>query len=178
MSTDQSSSTSSSAPDSFARLARLAAAFGGAAGGFRDHDVFESIGEALAATGEFADVVLGEVVDQGNYGADRIPMAVVTPVQWDESDESDPINLIRRVSYRLTLIVRDENPGSRFDSLDRLSSVVQNALDGSALNGGCLPALSKLRQGRYDQGPGHPEQRLTLLGEFSYIVGGFQDHVS
>jgi hypothetical protein len=178
MSTIRSFSPSSSISDRNARLAPPSTSSGRSVGGFRDHDVFASICEALAATGEFADVVLGEVVDQGNYGADRIPLAVITPVQWDESDESDPINLVRRVSYRLTLIVRDENPGSRFDFLDRLSSVVQNALDGSALNGGCLPALSKLRQGRYDQGPGHPEQRLTLLGEFSYIVGGFQDHIS
>jgi hypothetical protein len=145
-------------------------------GSFRDRDVFDAISAALSATGEFADIVFGETIEQGTFGADRVPLAVLTPVHWEESDDSDPTALIRRVAYRLTIAVRDEEPGSRFDSLDRLSSLVQNTLDGTPLNGGCLPALTKLHRGQYDPTSRHPEQRLILQGEFSYIVGSFQSH--
>src|SRR3989442_1620119 len=103
-------------PDYFAPLAVLqpSAPVGVPAERFRDRDVFNAISGALATTGEFADIVIGESIDQGAFGADRVPLAVITPVQWDESDESDPTTLIRLVSYRLTLIVRDEDAGTRF----------------------------------------------------------------
>ena len=97
-------------------------------------------------------------------------------MQWTESDETDPCLLIRRVVYQLSLLVRDEDSSRRIEQLDRLSSVAQNTLDGSDLNGGCLPALTKLRQGKFDQGLRHPEQRVVLDGEFTYLVPSYTGH--
>ena len=51
-------------------------------------------------------------------------------------------------------------PGECYQQLDRLTSVVQDALDGSDLGGGCLPALTKLRRGGLDPSARHPERRM------------------
>ena len=143
--------------------------------GYRDRDAFAAIVAALAATGEFADVAFGMTPDRTPLGADRMPLAVVFPAGWDEEDDADPIFNVRHVSYALTLVCRDEDPEGRYQQLDRLTSVAQDALDGSDL-GGCLPALTKLRRGRLDPSARHPEQRLTLSGEFSYLISTQAGH--
>ena len=143
---------------------------------FRDRDVFASIIGILNYTSEFFAVILGEPDELGKLGASQSPLIIITPFQWEERDDVDPVTLFRRVQYHLTLVVRDEEPENRYDLLDRLSSVVQNALDGSSLNGGCLPALSKIREGRFDKTSCYPEQRLAMQGEFTYLVANFQNH--
>jgi hypothetical protein len=143
---------------------------------YRDRDAFVAILAALSATGEFADVFFGTTPDDRAGGADRTPAAVVTPESWTEDDETDPIVFVRRVSFKISLIVRDEDPLTRFDSLDRLSSVVQNALDGTDLGGGCLAALTKMRWGLFDADARHPEQRVVLRGEFAYLISDLDDH--
>src|SRR5579883_1804641 len=135
---------------------------------YRDRDAFEAIVAALSATGEFADVLTGAFNNQNDIGADRSPVAVILPEEWVEHDDVDPSFIVRQVSYTLILQVRLEDPAQRFDSLDRLSSLVLNTLDGSDLGGGCLPALTRIRRGNYDSSSRYPEQRLVLFGEFAY----------
>ena len=144
----------------------------------RDQDVFNAIVAALLSTQVFADVLFGPLLDQSMIAADRVPLAVVTPDRWAEYDDVDPTSILRQVGYKLTLLVRDEDPSRRYDALDALSSIAQNVLDGSNLNGGCLPALTKLRAGRYEAGCRSPEQRLVLEGEFSYLIPSYNLHVT
>ena len=143
--------------------------------GYRDRDAFAAIVAALGTTGEFAAVSIGVPPGRALVGPDRIPLAVVTPEGWEEEDDVDPIVNVRHVSYSLTLIVRGEDVTDRYQQLDRLTSVVQDALDGSDL-GGCLPPLTKLRRGRLDPGARHPEQRVILAGEFSYLISTQAGH--
>jgi hypothetical protein len=143
--------------------------------GYRDRDAFAAIISALEATGEFATVVIGSPLDD-RATAGNDPWALVTPTDWDEDDDADPIVSVRRVSFTLTIVVRDEDPGERFQRLDRLTAVAQDAIDGSDLNGGCLPALTRLRRGRLDDRPRHPEQRVIISGEFSYLVTAYNGH--
>lgn len=135
----------------------------------RDSDAFGALVSALVSTGEFADVAFGEDVDAVAIDPDRIPLAIVTPTEWTEVDDSDPVVKVRRVSYHLTLVVRDADAGERFQQLDRLNSAVRGALDGSDLGGTCLPALTRTGSGRFEKAQ-PPEQRVTLNGEFTYLV--------
>ena len=146
------------------------------AAGYRDRDAFGAIVAALVATGGLAEVAIGQPPGRALVGPDRVPLAVVTPEGWEEEDDADPIVNVRHVSYSLTLVVRGEDVMDRYQQLDLLTSVVQDALDGSDLGGGCLPALTKLRRGRPDPGARHPEQRVILSGEFSYLISTQAGH--
>ena len=137
---------------------------------YRDKDAFASIVATLKATGEFADVVFGVTPALRPGGADSAPVVVVAPESWTETDDVDPTVLVRRVSYLLTVVVRDDDPLSRFGALDRLSCVVQNALDGTDLGGGCLAALTKTRWGNFEAVSAFPEQNVVLHGEFTYLI--------
>jgi hypothetical protein len=144
--------------------------------GYRDRDAYGAIIQALESTGEFAAIVLGSSIDHVAGGADRDPVAVILPSEWSEIDDVDPPICLRLVGYTLTLIVRAEDADERLQRVDRLTSVVQNAIDGSDLNGGCLSGLTKLRRGRYDAKSRHPEQRLTLTGTFAYLISTQTGH--
>ncbi len=146
--------------------------------GYRDRDAFDAIVSALASTGEFADVLFGYPPDLGVISAGAAPGAIVTPERWTEYDDVDPTVIVREVSCTITLLVRDEDAGRRYDDLDRLSSIVTNLLDGSSLNGGCMPALTMIREGQFDASSRHPEQRLRLRGEFSYLIPSFTSHTT
>ncbi|MCA1684595.1 MAG: hypothetical protein LC745_01135, partial [Planctomycetia bacterium] len=108
--------------------------------------------------------------------AGSAPAAVITPEGWDELDDADPVQLVRRASYTLTLVARDEDPAARYDTFDRLTSVAQNAIDGKDLGGGCLPSLTLLRRGRFDPGSRHPEQGVILHGEFTSLIPSLTGH--
>jgi hypothetical protein len=143
---------------------------------YSDQDAYTAMITALEGTGVFADVAFGTTADQRQGGADLIPAAVITPVWWSEVDDVDPSVVVRQVTFDLTLIVRDEDPFMRFKSLDRLTALAQNAIDGTDLGGGCLPALTLLRRGGYDPSPVYPEQRVVLRGEFTYLVPNLNGH--
>lgn len=136
----------------------------------RDRDAFAAIVKALVDTAEFAEVRLQAPIDASPVGADRNPLAVVVPIEWREQPDSSSGSAIRRVSYLLSLVVRLEDPRERYEALDRLSCVAQNALGGSTLDGSCLAAMSQLRRGRYDNASRHPELRLLIEGEFGYTL--------
>ena len=143
---------------------------------YRDRDAFRAIRTALLITEEFADALLGTTPQQRLGGADRTPIAVITPEGWIELDDVDPAVSVRQVFFTLTLIVRDEDAVTRYEALDRLSCLAQNVLDGTDLGGVCFPALTKIRKGRFDPGSRHPEHAVTLHGEFSYMIPAFNGH--
>lgn len=143
--------------------------------GYRDRDAFAALIAVLETTGAFAAVVIGPPLDD-RVNAGNDPWALVTPTEWEEDDDVDPIVSVRRVSFTLTIGVRHEDPGERFQRLDRLTAIAQDAIDGTDLNGGCMPALTRLRRGRLDDRPQHPEQRVILSGEFSYLISSYSGH--
>lgn len=161
----------------FATLGQAGSNPSDATGGtFRDRDAFRAIRAALLVAEEFADVLLGITPEQRAAGPARTPVVVITPDSWSELDDADPVEFVRQVSFSLTLIVRDEDVLTRYESLDRLSCLVQNVLDGTNLGGVCIPALTKIRNGRFDPGSKHPEQAMILRGEFSYMIPAFNGH--
>jgi hypothetical protein len=136
---------------------------------YRDRDAFQAIVTSLAGTGEFASVVFGTPAELDAIGADRVPAAVVMPTSWDEVPDTAP-SAVRKVAFAVTLVVRGESGAERFRLLERLTSVVQNAVDGSDLAGGCLPALTRVGKGRQELALKRLEGRAVLAGEFAYLV--------
>jgi hypothetical protein len=147
-------------------------------GPFTDRGAYAAMAQALEGTGSFAVVTFGTTADRRPAGVDLTPAAVITPVWWDEIDDVDPYVIVRRVGFDLTIIVRDEDPVARFGQLDSLTGLAQDAIDGADLGGGCLPALTMLRRGSYDPNPVHPEQRVVLRGEFTYLIPSLNGHTA
>lgn len=143
---------------------------------YRDRDAFASMVTALTASGEFAGVLFGTTAAATVGGANVAPAAVITPDTWFETDDCDPVVIVRHVSFTLTLVARDEDPLARYQTLDRLTCISLNAIDGSDLGGVCLPALTRLRRGQFDTTSTSPEQSVVLHGEFTYLVPSFTGH--
>lgn len=135
-----------------------------------DQDAFSAMVGALKATGAFAEVSFGVTIDRCNIGAGCLPLALIVPKEWSERDTPDSGSLMRQVGFTLTLVVRQADDAARFEELDRLASLAQSVIDRSDLGGGCVRALTKVRKARHDQGMRHPEQRIVLNGDFSYLV--------
>lgn len=149
---------------------------GSAVSAFRDYDVFSRMVAALESTGEFADVLLGTTARGRTEGADRSPIAVVTPEGWSEADATDPTLLVREVTFTVTIVARDEEPAASYQTLDRLTCVAQNVIGGSDLGGMVLPPLTRLHRGRFDPDSTPPEQGVVLSGEFTYLVPSVTGH--
>jgi hypothetical protein len=161
----------------FPPLVDQAGGTGGAAiSPYRDGNAFDAIIAALVNTGEFAAAVFGTTPDRMAAGSDVTPLAVITPEAWVELDDVDPVVIVRQVDFSLTIVVRGEEPTARYGHLDRLSCVAINAVDGLDLGGACLPGLTRIRRGRYEFNTKHPEQRLLLTGEFSYLIPSLTGH--
>jgi hypothetical protein len=136
---------------------------------YGDRDAFKAILSLLKGTGAFERVFFANTLDRNALSPATAPTALLVPGGWEEFDEVDPVAILRRVEFSLSLLVRGDDPFGRFDELGQLEAVVQNAIAGSDL-GGCLPGLTRIRRGRYDQRSLQPEQILTLDGEFTYMI--------
>jgi hypothetical protein len=147
--------------------------------GFRDWYVLEAIRDLLAETDAFDDVYLSELPDGRGRGAGELKVAILEPVDWDELDESDDPDDVQdtvRMRFRLTLIVREEDPVLRDREVDRLLNVCKNAIDGQPLVvGQTIPGWTKLRKGKWEK-PITPERRMTITGETAYFVDGDDQH--
>jgi hypothetical protein len=138
---------------------------------YNDRTAYEAILALLKATQAFDCVLFACSPDRQALGPSGASLASLMPSGWEEFDEVDPTAILRRVSFSLILLTRDSDPLLRFELLNRLEAIVHDALEGSNLGGGCLPALTRLWRGRYDQQSLHPEQSVRLDGEFTYILG-------
>lgn len=134
----------------------------------RDRDAYEAILDAVKATGAFDQVLFGYAGPRTRAGAGRYPVLMVTPKGWEEVDDADPIALVRRSTFTITIVVRDDDPGKGFDELERLTALVEDVVDRSDLNGTTLAPLSKIRSGRYIR-TSNPEQGVELDGEFTSL---------
>jgi hypothetical protein len=139
--------------------------------GYDDVQAYEAILAALEATGAFGSVLFAIPPDRLPLAAAATPLVSVVPGGWEEFDDVDPTAILRRVSFSLYLLVRDDDPLGRFGRLVGLDAAAHAALEGSGLGGGCLPALTRLGRARLDPRSLHPEQAARLEGEFTYIIG-------
>jgi hypothetical protein len=135
-----------------------------------DHNSYLTLIELLNATGMFEEVIFGAATQRGQAGADTYPLAVLTPKGWEESDDVDPTSIVRRVTFSITVVVTSQDGLPQFDQLNRLSCAIKTAIDGSNLDGTCLPALTRIRSGHYVYSNHYPEQSIDLEGEFSSII--------
>jgi hypothetical protein len=136
----------------------------------RDQQAYASLLSLLGSSGVFQDVIFGDALQRSQSGADGYPLAVVTPRSWEEADDFDPLLLVRRVSFTITVVVKGEDAGTRFDVLDRLASAIQADVDYSDLGGTSVAALTKIRSGRYGQATHYPEQSIELDGSFTTLI--------
>ena len=136
----------------------------------RDQGAYAALLASLRATGVFEEVIFGAATQRGQAGADSYPLAVLTPRGWEESDDFDPALIVRRVSFSITIVVKSQDTGPRFDLLDQLSLATQNVVDRSGLDGTCLPPLTRIRAGRYGYSSHYPEQSIELEGEYSSLI--------
>jgi hypothetical protein len=144
----------------------------------RDVDVLDAIRDMLVGTNEFDNVYRSARPTEFGQSAGDRSAAVVMPGDWDETDESDDPTTVqgtRRVRWCLWLIVREEDPEKRERSLDQLLSFAQNVLDGQSIGGLTIAGWTRLRRGKYELAE-PPEQRMEVVGEFAYYVGGFTGH--
>lgn len=139
-----------------------------------DCDVFDDIVARLAALNRFADlgVDYGAPSEVLARSGKQYPCAAVLPLNWIEADRWDSGDSIRTVSYQVVLVVRHEEPRERYRQLDHLSRLVSNALNGQSLADITFKDLTVLTRGTYASTPQHPEQRLTLTGQFAYEIVG------
>lgn len=135
----------------------------------RDAPAYVALMAEIKATGAFEAVLFGGPNRRGQVGAGTYPIAIVTPKGWDEADEADPILIVRRVLFGLRIVVRSDGGDPPFAQFDQLCAEVQAVVDRSDLSRTCVPALTKIRAGRYDYAAHYPEQCLDLDGEFSTI---------
>lgn len=141
-----------------------------------DRDIHRDIVARLIDIGDFDAVEIGHPKEFDEiFPADRQAVTLVTPIGWDELDDADSEEVVRKLRYTLTLAVREHDPELRYELLDRFANAAADALDGRSLADLTEPAFTKLRQGRYGD-PTGPEQRITIAGEAQYRVIGFDTH--
>ena len=136
----------------------------------RDALCYAALAASVRATGAFDAVVFGDWTRRSAAGASSHPLAVITPKGWEEADDVDPIIAVRRVEFMIRLVIRVEDGTAPFDQLDHLAALVQAKVDHSDLNGQCLPALTKIRAGRYQPSSQYPEWSVELDGEFTLLI--------
>ena len=124
----------------------------------------------IGSTGVFEDVIFGAATQRSQAGADTYPLAVLTPKGWVESDDYDPTSIVRLETFSITVVVKSEDDLPQYGQLYRLSAAIKDIVDGSDLDGTCLPALTRIRSGQFVDSSRYPEQSIILEGEFSSII--------
>lgn len=140
-----------------------------------DNDIFQDIQDRLIALGVFAPdgVEFGSPAEVLQRSARQYPCAAIQWTRFNEPSRFDFGDKIRSVGFSITLVVREEEPRRRHQSLSVLCAKVQNAIDGKSLASKTFPAMTQLNTGIYQPNPNHPEQRLVLSGTFTYEVVGY-----
>ena len=156
-------------------IAASATATGDDLGPLRDYHLLADAVSRLEATGLFDGVYLaspGEYAGQSTF----VTLAFVyqTGFAWDDSGTTgDEADVYRNVEYRVAIIARDPDPTRRYARLDQAGAAASNALSGVRLADASMPAMTRLRMGRYVAFP-PPLGGLELRGEAQRIVAGYQ----
>jgi hypothetical protein len=146
----------------------------------RDRDILEAAHDLLAATGEFDGVYLTGLPEEKGRPSGHRNACALAVLDWDDTsfaEDQSQTAITRKVRWAVTLMARREDPDARDRELDRLAQVAMNTLDGVSLAGLTFPAQTKLKKGRYEK-PAPPERRLTVTGEFAYLVTGYGGHAT
>lgn len=139
-----------------------------------DRAIFREIKKALEASCSFDAVLLHQPLNHARATADRNPIITVRRTGWDEQSLCGyPTIFERTVAYQATIAVREEDSYLRFETLQQLEDLALNSLDGQSWAGLCLPHKSLVRRGADDTRAGHPEQHVTLEGQFVYLLTGY-----
>lgn len=150
-----------------------------ASSGYRDWYVLEAIQALLEATHAFDNVYLSELPESRGRSAGELKVAVLEPNDWEELDESDDAADVQdtvRMRFKLTLMVREEDPALRDSEVDRLLNVCKNVIDGQQLVAGqTIPGWTKLKRAKWEPARA-PERRMTVTGETAYWVDGETEH--
>ena len=143
------------------------------------------IRDRLQSSGYLEWVGIGRTTHQGNNN--DYPAAWIYPVGFSESDDVDPYQPTRKLSYAIYLVVKPEDPLDDLASikaLDRLSNQVANLLSGNGPEG-CIGALSRVETGKYDVIPlgtrdkpaiGTQTSGIYLFGTVAYLIEGQLGH--
>jgi|GEM_PF-6977298 len=147
--------------------------------GLRDYWILEAIRDLLLETNQFDDVYLSGLPENHGHSAAMLKVAVLEPAEWnefDERDDPDDVQNTVRMQFRLTLLVRDEDPVQRDNEVDRLLGVCKNIIDGQdIIRESTIRGWNKLRKGKWER-PVAPERRMTVVGEVAYFVDGETVH--
>lgn len=137
----------------------------------RDDDIYADIRARLEALGVFSAV---DVFEPGGpeASADADYLATVLPGDTEDTDDVDAVAIVRRGRYTVKIEVRDYEPGPRFRTLNRLSNLACNALNGVSLAGETLPPWTMIRRANATT-PAGVTGAAILTGEWAQIVMGY-----
>jgi hypothetical protein len=129
-----------------------------------------AIAAALTATRRFGTVRTALAGDPAPP-ADQLPAALVAAGPTEDQDLTDPVLLLRKHSFTLRIVVRDEDPERRRRLLTGLDYGARRAILNAALGPDCLPALTRIARSRPDPAARAPEAALVLEGEYTTLPG-------
>lgn len=141
----------------------------------RDNDIYVAAVDLLKATNAFTEVTYGEPLNVGPTPADTQYLCVINHTSDSELDDVDPIQIVRTCTATIQIDVREQDPETRVNVLDRLGNTVRKTLNGQSLASLTLPPLTLCRRGSLGK-PSHPNQTLTLSFEFAYLIDGYGGH--
>ena len=143
----------------------------------RDSSYYSALISLLETIDLFDAVIFGDPTSGSAAGANTHPLAIVTPKGWEETDETDPVLWVRRVSFTIRIIIQVDGALAPFDQLDQLATAVQSQVDQANLGGQSLAALTRIRAGRYGTSSTYPEWSIDLDGEFTVLIDSQADPI-
>jgi hypothetical protein len=93
--------------------------------------------------------------------------ALVRYQHWDDLDDFDSASILRKVSFRISVMVRGSDCLSRYELLNEIEPKVRSLITGISL-AGSLPGLTRLRHGSFATDGSTLEQTLHIDGEYTY----------
>jgi hypothetical protein len=144
----------------------------------RDRDVRNAAHDLLMATGVFSDVDLATAPTDyasGVVGADSIMLDPIDERPEPHWDRGGLDGVIVTSRFRLTIIVRDEDPIVRDERAERLLGVCLNTLSDVSLAGLTFPAFNRWADVRWLV-PVHPERKIAAVFEYRYLVDSSHSH--
>lgn len=124
---------------------------------------------ALTSTGLFA---LVSVEPYGPVNPMVSPTAAIRAVSWSTTtswSDATAEARVRTVRFEVLITARWADGARDTPTLQELAQAAEDAVQGSSLGGTCLPALTRLEDGRYPRASASPEESVTLTGQFSYL---------
>lgn len=139
----------------------------------RDWTILEDCKARLEATGAFDGVYIRDPSEDPGIGSSESAVAMMTLQEFDEEGYRDD-DQTRLTKWTLTLAARGRDPVDRDERLNRLWWTAKRALDHKCLAGYTFRDWTILRRARWEK-PKDAERRLTIAGEWGYVLGDSDD---